>query len=167
MAAAPLELVVSLDGAGVPGLHPVVSIRDVSSNNYLDFADGTLKASGWTTKAASMTDLGTGFYQRVLAVASTSGLVVGQTVVAEYHVPDVGYVGDTLEVVHITDVETNTELLRKVATNRLEEAAGNPGILTLFDDDAQTPLKSWRLRDANGNAVVATVGSPAKRSAAT
>jgi hypothetical protein len=33
-------------------------------------------------------------------------------------------------------------LLRKIATNRLEETSGEPGVLRLFGDDGATILKT-------------------------
>lgn len=58
-------------------------------------------------------------------------------------------------------------LLRMGLTNRLEEAAGNPGTLKLYADDGTTLLKTWQLRDGSGQAVTAQSGSPARRGAAT
>lgn len=60
-----------------------------------------------------------------------------------------------------------TELLYKLARNRLEQYAGDPGSLVLFDDDATTPLVTWELRSATGGGVTAISGSPARRGAAT
>ena len=58
-------------------------------------------------------------------------------------------------------------VLRQGLTNRLDEAAGNPGALRLYRDDGATVLLQWSLRDANGQAVTAQGGSPARRGAAT
>lgn len=58
-------------------------------------------------------------------------------------------------------------LLRMGLTNRLDEAAGNPGTLRLYRDDASTVALQWQLRDASGGAVTAQSGSPARRGAAT
>lgn len=54
-------------------------------------------------------------------------------------------------------------LMRKALTNRIEESPGNPGQLTLFDDDGTTVLERWDIRDAYGNGVTSTPGAPAKR----
>lgn len=56
--------------------------------------------------------------------------------------------------------------MRMLASNRLEEAPGNPGAVVLYADDGTTIWKTWTLRDAFNNAVSATAGDPAKRSAA-
>lgn len=64
-------------------------------------------------------------------------------------------------------VEDTLDLVRKVHTNRLDAAPGDPGTLILYDDDAATPIKTWPLRDYAGSAVVGAVGSPALRGEAT
>lgn len=55
--------------------------------------------------------------------------------------------------------------LRKLSSNRLEEAPGTPGTLTLYDDDGTTVLGTYQLRDAGGNAVASATGEPARRTA--
>lgn len=56
------------------------------------------------------------------------------------------------------------ELLRKVATNRVEESPGNPGKLIVYDDDGTTKILEFNLLDNSDGAIVPTVGTPAKRS---
>jgi hypothetical protein len=166
----PLELTVDQLGVGgVTGLAPTVALRliEVGTPKYLDWTSMTFKTAGWMVKYQPMTALERGHYQQLLNIEALE-LAAGDQLSAEYHVDNgAGVVGDDADLITLVEVGQEVDLLRKVATNRLEEAAGNPGILTLFDDDAETPVKSWQLRDANGGAVVATVGSPAKRSAAT
>lgn len=59
----PISLVATKNGGGVSGLTVVVQIRDASTvDSYLDFDDDTFQTSGWTTKQASLADLGDGFY---------------------------------------------------------------------------------------------------------
>jgi hypothetical protein len=59
----PVALVVTKNGGGISGLTVVVQIRDASTiDSYLDFDDDTFQTSGWTTKQASLADLGDGFY---------------------------------------------------------------------------------------------------------
>lgn len=60
-------------------------------------------------------------------------------------------------------VEDTLDLLRKVHTNRLDAVPGDPGTLTLYDDDGTTPLKIWELRDHQDDGVVGVYGAPAKR----
>jgi hypothetical protein len=62
-------------------------------------------------------------------------------------------------------VEDTLDLIRKVHTNRLEAAPGDPGTLVLYDDDGATPIKTWNLRDYLGAAVVGVDGQPALRGA--
>ena len=62
-AAVPLSLVFNKGSGGVVGLTVVVSVRDgATTDSYLDFNDLTFKTSSWTTKQASLADLGAGFY---------------------------------------------------------------------------------------------------------
>lgn len=67
----------------------------------------------------------------------------------------------------IDAIGTNSEFLRKMATNRMEQTSGNPGQLVLFDDDDTTPLKTWEVRDEFGNGIAASVQVPARRGAGT
>jgi hypothetical protein len=68
------------------------------------------------------------------------------------------------DIDELSVVATDTELLRKSITNRMETLPGLPGILTLYDDDDSTPLAEWDLRDSFDGAVLAATGVPAKRS---
>ena len=82
-----LPLAVSRDG-GLAGMTAVVAIRDGnSSTSYLDFSDNTFKSAAWVTRQAPLTDLGGGFYARLLNVAAITNLP-GSThvLVAEYTV---------------------------------------------------------------------------------
>lgn len=91
-----LDLTINRGGVGgITGLSPTVSVRDAStSNSFLDFNDNTFKTGGWTTKDASMTDVGRGHYRRTLDVSAFSP-AAGSMYVIEYHVDDGGdVVGD-------------------------------------------------------------------------
>ena len=53
----PLELLVAR-GGGTTGLTCVVALRDgATDGDYLDFADGTFKAAGWTTRQSAMVEI--------------------------------------------------------------------------------------------------------------
>ncbi len=168
-AAAPLTLTVVLDGAGVVGLTPTVALRNAATlNSYLDFADGAFKTSGWGLQNAPMTEIGTGHYQRSLDVAATASLIPGMLLAAEYHFDDAaGLVGDDHDLIAIARLQQDTTLLRKHLTNRLVEVSGNPGTLTLKDDDDVADLLAWTLSDEGGGPVLSAVGTPARRTKAT
>lgn len=166
-ATAPLQLLVTEDGAGVEALAPTVALRDAATGAYFDFADATFKAVGWSMRDAPMPDLGRGRYERPLAIAATPSLFPGMLLVAEFRADHDGRTGDDAELVAISAADDALTLLRKLATNRLEETSGNPGTLRLYDDDGTTVLKTWTLRDENGGPVAATAGAPARRGAAT
>lgn len=163
--AAPLDLTITKNGVGLTGLVPTVRLRDASTTtSYLDFADGTFKSSGWTLRDAPLGEIGRGHYQRTIDVATTSGVLPGMALAAEYHVDDgAGLVGDDGETIFIARAQADLTLLRKHLTNRLEEASGNPGQIVLYDDDGTTPLLTWPLRDEFGQAVQPQAGSPAQR----
>jgi hypothetical protein len=166
--AVPLELSIEQEGVGgVIGKAPTVSLREGDTgNSYLDWADNTFKTVGWTIKFQSMTDIGVGVYQRLLNLSLVTSVLAGDFLIAEYAVNDGGdVIGNDLDTLIVNDTTTDLSLLRKSVTNRLEDYPGSPGHLILFDDDGTTPLKNWEIRDASGGAVIATVGSPAKRSA--
>lgn len=169
--AVPLDLTIEQEAiGGVTGKSPTVALRDATTiTSYLDWADNTFKTFGWTLKDAPMTEVGDGHYQRSLSLPPLSPLATaGSVYAAQYHVDDGADVkGVALDIVIVEEQNTDMSLIRKSITNRMEEFPGNPGHLILFDDDGFTQLKNWELRDAAGGAVVATVGTPAKRAAST
>jgi hypothetical protein len=166
----PLTLVVNRAGSGgITGLVPTVALRKGSDpTQYLDWGDSTFKASGWTSKYANLSEVERGHYQKLLSLPSISA-ADGESYVAQFYVNNGGDVkGESEDTILVVGNSTaDLTLLRKALTNRMEEYPGNPGQLILFDDDGTTPLKTWRLRDVTGGSVNATVGAPARRSAAT
>ena len=67
----PLELVVNREGIGVGGLRCTVAVRRVDApSEYLDWSDGSFKTSCWATRDRLLADLGFGFYQVRLQIAS-------------------------------------------------------------------------------------------------
>lgn len=161
----PLNLTVTQEGVGgVEGLSPTVAMRRGEDPTlYLDWADSTFKTSGWTQRYATMVNLGRGHYNRALALA-TIGAEPDDLFVVEYHVNEGAVKGDATDIVICSNAGDFT-FLRKAVTNRMEETPGNPGHLTLYDDDGLTPLARWELRDATGGQVLSTVGNPSRRSA--
>jgi len=158
-----------LNSGGVPGLNPTVAIRLApTTNEYWDWATNTFKTSGWTTQFEPMTDLGTGRYQAVLNVAAMgftplSGLP--QTLIAEYNIPNPGHQGISTDEITVSELRPATTRTRQYATNRMETVA--PGTMTLFQDDAVTPLTTQTLTDAGNGPIVNAPGAPQKRGAAT
>lgn len=167
----PFELLIVKESVGgLAGLSPTVALRDgANPTSYLDWADGVFKTVGWTLQNKPLADRANGTYGFLFDLTSiTPALVSGQALVAEYSVNNgAGILGMDVDVLLTLSVDQDLALLRKLAANRLEEQAGNPGALILYDDDAVTPLKSWTLRDASGGAVLSTVGAPARRGPAT
>ena len=167
----PLELVISrLGTGGVPGLTPTVACRNISLGGapywYLDWFDNTFKTAAWITKYAPMTNIESGYYQRILNVAALS-LPVGTKLNIEFSVTGAGISGIAADTYELTDTNAQVSYLRKVAKNRMWEASGLPGSLTLYDDDGVTPLTTWTLNDETGGAVLPAVGTPARRGAGT
>lgn len=162
----PLVLDVNQNGVGgVAGQLSTVAIRDATTtNSYLDWTTGFFATSGWVLKDGPMSDIGNGIYQRNLLLSVAAGITPGMFFIAEFSTVGVvmGVDQETYQVIHETG---DLAFLRKMATNRLEEHGGTPGTVTLYDDDAVTPLMIWQLRDSNGGGVVDSAGSPARRSA--
>lgn len=162
-ATVPLVLVVEREGAGaVTGLSPTVALRD-ASGRYLDWADGTFKLSAWTTRKKVLVEQIAGNYFAALDV-SANHLTPGDTYRAEYLTEDPSLPGLACDLI---TVARDTDFLRKMATNRMEQVSGSPGQLTLFDDNGTTPLHTWTVRDEYGGGIAGQVGVPARRSAAT
>lgn len=159
----PLELFVSQDAVGVPGLTPTVAIRDTVSGYYFDFDDDTFKSSGWVTKFGPMIDVGGGRYQRMLSVQSIASITAGLLLSLEYHFDDgSGIVGDATDLAEVVTLQRDLAATRKVLTNRKKETSGNPGTLTIYDDDGTTVFLTGDLKDESGGAVTPVVGSPAE-----
>lgn len=170
----PLELTLEQEGVGgITGKSPTVRLREASTPDYyLDWADNLFKTSGWTQRDAPLTEVGRGHYSKTLNLTSVAA-TLGNIFSAEFHVDDGGDVkGDDADIIVIgydglisfVDLEADVTLIRQSITNRLEEFPGTPGRLILWEDDGITPKMEWHLRDAAGGGIVATVGSPAKRS---
>lgn len=164
----PLDLTINKLGVGgVTGLTPTVAVRNAATiNSYLDWSDYVFKTSGWVQQFLTLTEVGHGYYRALLNVALTD-MPVGTVFSVEYTNTGVGIAGNTAETLEIVQVQEEVNFLRKIASNRLEEVSGNPGTLTLYDDDGVTPLANWQLRDERGGAVPYQPGAPAKRSAST
>jgi hypothetical protein len=163
----PLSLVVEREGVGgIAGLSPTVALRlGEDPTQYLDWSLMAFKASGWVTKYKTMTGVERGHYYTLLSLP-TLGAVAGASYVAQFNVNNGADVqGEAEDVLLVTSVATDAALLRKALTNRMEESPGNPGQLTLFDDDGFTVLARWQLTDTTGGAVVSSLGTPARRSA--
>ena len=163
----PLELTVDkINSGGITGLSPTVAVRTcvTGTPSYLDWNDTTFKTSSWGSKYQIMTEIELGHYQWILNI-STLALAAGTQLSAEYYMSSSGLVGVDADIISVVNVGQNAKFLRQVATNRLEEAAGNPGTLILYDDGGSTPLMTWDLLDSTGGAVTATAGSPARRAA--
>jgi hypothetical protein len=159
----PLVLTVEQEGVGgLVGLTPTVAVRR-GTTEYLDWDDSTFKPTGWVERKRVLTDVGSGHYATFFD-GSAVDVVPGETLVAEYDTESVSYPGvDHESVVVLRD----TDFLRKMATNRMEQTSGAPGQLTLFDDDGFTPIKSWEVRDEFGGGIAPQVGVPARRGAST
>jgi hypothetical protein len=171
----PLDLTIEQEGVGgVTGKAPTVAIRDsLTADTYLDFGDNTFKAAGWGTKYAAMTEVERGHYTRTLDMSLITSLILGNILIAEFHVDDGGSViGDGHDVLILgTDTMTgykgmaDTSLFRKAITNKQEEFSGTPGRIILFDDDDTTKILEQELRDEAGGGIIGAVKVPAKRTA--
>jgi hypothetical protein len=164
-----LTLTVSRPGTGpVTGAAPLVAIRHAGLGQYLDWQDGTFKAAGWGVRQTSLPEvdasLAPGRYARGLDLGSVTGAVAGTVLVAEYSATVDGVLNVATESWLVTGIDWEVARVRKWFTNRLEEAAGNPGTLVLFDDDDTTPMLTWTLRDGLGGPTVFVPGRPARRS---
>lgn len=167
--AVPLDLTILQEGiGGLTGMAPTVAVRDGGTlDTYLDWSDNTFKTAGWVLKYGALSEVERGHYQRTLNVLSLS-IAGNKALVAEFHLDGGGNLkGSAHDVLLVSSLFSDVTLLRKGLTNRMDESPGNPGNLTLFDDNDTTPLLHWFLRDAAGGGIVAGVGAPARRSKTT
>lgn len=87
---APLTLTIDQEGSGgLTGQVPTVALRDARSpgppHSYFDFADGTFKTVGWTTKYQPMTEVERGHYTFEWNPSLFAAITVGSYLAAEYH----------------------------------------------------------------------------------
>lgn len=142
--ALPLILTVT---EGTTGLSPVVSVR--KGTDLLDFDDDIFKASGWATRQAAMTEIGTnapGTYEYLLNV-STLGLVAGDNLTALYEVPGTVYAsepisiatftGDTAAIIAAINAHTAAILAAFESANCVIPATTKPTVYTGHKGDPQ------------------------------
>lgn len=161
------------DVGGVTGLTPTVSLRFdgtaavPATIQYLDWADGVWKASGWTTRQAIMMEveatLAPGVYRRALA-ALPAGTPAGARMVAEYTAQDGAALRRACEAYVARDTVEKLDWVHAVHHNRQEASPGSPGSLVVYRQDGVTPWKSAQLRDYVGAGVAGATGIPARRS---
>ncbi len=160
-----LTLSVHDSSGGVAGLAAVVAIRlSETPDTYLDFDDLTFKASGWTTKRASLTDIGGGIYAGapVVDLGSVTNLPGStRSLAAEYEVT--GAVdGVDVDVIEIDDSGPLLEDLHGIANNRLEVNLSTQA-LELYDEAGSTVIRSWDLATDGGEPVTTASGVQTKR----
>lgn len=113
--AAPLRLLLERRG-GVTGQAGTVAVRDPGSGDYLDFADNTFKAAGWTTRQQALTEVDAtnspGVYEHVL---NLSLITLPDFIEAEYEVssgPVQGVDSESIAIVnHNKDVAIQSDIL--------------------------------------------------------
>lgn len=117
--ALPLTLAVTrASDGGVAGLTCVLQIRDASTpDSYLDFADSTFKTSGWTTKQASLLDLGDGLYvlSGGLDIGSITNLPAATNYLSAEYIVSGAVSGTTIDTILLrTSVyDQNKDLLQR------------------------------------------------------
>jgi len=114
---------------GTTGLTVTVRIRDGdTTTSYLDFADSTFKAAGWTTQNASLVDLGSGFYALSggLSMAAMTNLPAATHVLILEFLISGTYNGSALDMIQIRESVHDVPL----ATLIRSLAAAEPSITT-------------------------------------
>jgi len=161
----PLTLAVTDEAGGVAGLTATVAIRrGETSNSYLDFADLTFKAAGWTTKNQALTDNGAGFY--VLTAALDLDLITNLSastrfLAAEYTISGAA-AGVAVDVIALDDSAPKVDDLHAIANNRLEVNLGTQA-LELYDEAGVAVIRSWDLETDGGEPVTTQKGVQTKR----
>jgi hypothetical protein len=156
-----LELSVSDNGSGVPGLTCTVAIRLAGTAEYLDWATNVFSLGPWAVKNQPMVGIGTtGVYQVNLPVAALgftplSGLPV--FLVAEYTQSNGTGVG-AIDNVTVSELRPDAKLARQYNTNKLTSLA--PGTLTIYEDDGVTVQSVQTLTDATGGPTVDVPTAP-------
>jgi len=97
-----------------------------------------------------------------LTAAHGAGAWTGSTASA---VASAVWAEDLTAELGLTTAGDMVNAVRQALWNRLESAAGAPGTMTLYLDDAVTPRATANLLDATGGGVVANAGVPARRAA--
>jgi len=130
-----LELLYKRDGLGVTGLAPQVELRRTDDNYYFDFNDNTFKSSGWTTKSVSLSDIGSGWYQRTWDSSALGGSPT--VIVAEYTVTDNGKIAQDVLLFgasgSCTPADVATAVWEKAMSAHTTPGTFGGGVNTIFD----------------------------------
>lgn len=105
---------------------------------------------------------------QVILTGSTSATLLSQSQ---------GDIDALADAVWAEDISSNANLLtesggmlnflRQMATNRMQESFGNPGLTELYDDADAAIIRRWEFRDVSGNKIIAAIGASARRARST
>lgn len=174
---APINLSVSREfQGGVPGLVPTIEVRQGSTvDYYLDFADMTLKTSGWTLRSLTLSAVGSGHYTLLggLNVGGITNLPSDvETLVVEYTIDNGGKdkaIGH--DIIQLTStLATLSSMMDKICEilacgkNRMEIDSSTDEMV-LYNDDGITEMGRWPLSTNGGEGLVYPFGVQTKRGA--
>ncbi|MBF0553717.1 MAG: hypothetical protein HQK96_04085 [Nitrospirae bacterium] len=141
-----LELMVFDEAnVGVSGLLPVLTIRNIESNEFLDFADNTFKSSWWTQKTVSMIEVDAinskGCYNYLWN--SRLSVLNGGEFAIEYDAMHINF-GKDVDYIWFTNYDSSD--VEKFLNNKRYIDKTSPSLKdVLYDDDRTTVIKSWSL----------------------
>ncbi|MBF0553716.1 MAG: PKD domain-containing protein [Nitrospirae bacterium] len=129
-------------GHGIIGLTPVLAVRRLVDNKYLDFHDNIFKSSTWISRTTGMTEVDqvnlSGCYSYEWN-SKPSVLVSGEFCI-EYNAVGYGTDKDYVEFKKNTD-----ETSKKILYNKREIDKTAPDFReVLFDDDGVSEIAKWR-----------------------
>jgi hypothetical protein len=142
----------------------MLSIRRASDGYWLDHADHTFKASGWSTRTIAMTAIDATYAPGVYQYLFDTSLLTNAVVPDRYLV----HVVNTSEV--LTNLPWDDEItvglglssINKYLFNNRVQEDGSVGNLTIMDDDGVTPFARFNVTDKDSLPIVNRSGSPAR-----
>lgn len=187
-----IEMQLLRNAVPITGATVTAAVRNRLNNQFLDFNDNTFKASGWTTKFTTLTDLnGTdtdmaGMYRFLWN--SSSPVTVQAELQFLFKYNDGVNTLETFEDVYFDDAATSAAtiasavwnaltasyvaansfglMMKKIKAaliNRMELADGSSSNLVIYDDDQSTPLITASVTDKTGGVITTSATVPAKR----
>lgn len=146
------------DGNPSIGLTPLIRIRYVSN--------GVIVAEDY------MEDIGSGFYKfnfitydmtkDYTILVDGGGRLRSSERFLEGATGEYGSISNNISLI-VDNIDCRVNLMKKLATNRLEMIDGDSNNWILYDDDNTTPLLTFDASDVNGSIIMQTSGMASKR----
>lgn len=168
------EVVADLASAHGSGAWTTANVSALATTSQLGTAQTAIIAA-MPAAAPSASTIAASVVAQAIAGASAGSVGAALATASGYTVPTASQNAAAVWATDISDYGTYAQIalaggalygLKIGAFNKMTEAAGNPGTLTIYRDNGSTTYVTYALRDSAGSATTATSGAPAQRAAA-